>query len=173
MNCTDDEFHEWLEDFDYDSLETTYGIHDFAGGDTDDEHQVGFMSYEISRENFPIVMEIWRKGLFDAGFISDDIKVEASDGDLNAVIVISNPDQNYTEKYEVDILRDVFQEDYEEDYMEFVEDKFEDCEYLDDDFQYIIEYNDLNKNWKLYFDKIVIKVTKYFKKLGFELKKLD
>ena len=76
LNCTEDEFMEWLETFDYDKLETTYGIHDYCGGETDEEIEVGFSSYEISETDFPIVMEIWRKGLLNAGFISNDQKVE-------------------------------------------------------------------------------------------------
>lgn len=76
LNCTEEEFFNWLETFDYDNLEMIYGIHDFSGGETDEEIEVGFSSYEISETDFPIAMEIWRKGLLDAGFISDDQKVE-------------------------------------------------------------------------------------------------
>jgi hypothetical protein len=76
LNCTEDQFFEWLETFDYDRLETTYGIHDFSGGETDTENVVGFSSYEISKKDFITVMEIWRKGLVDAGFISPEKEVE-------------------------------------------------------------------------------------------------
>ena len=76
LNCTEDEFIDWVETFDYDKLETTYGVHDYSGVETDDKIEVGFSSYEISETDFPIVIEIWRKGLVDAGFISNDQQVE-------------------------------------------------------------------------------------------------
>jgi len=81
LNCTEDEFMDWLETFDYDSIETTYGIHDFAGNKTKNEIMVGFTSYEISKKDFVTVMEIWRKGLVNAGFISPEQEVKIVDGE--------------------------------------------------------------------------------------------
>jgi hypothetical protein len=77
LNCTEDEFMDWLETYDYEPLELKYGVHDYSGGeDEDGTIEVGFTSYEISKEDFPTVMEIWRKALLSAGFITDNHKVE-------------------------------------------------------------------------------------------------
>ncbi len=75
LTCTLQDFYDWLETFSYDSMETTYGIHDFCGGETPEYEEVGFSSYEISPTDFPIVMEIWRQALVTSGFLDPTQKV--------------------------------------------------------------------------------------------------
>lgn len=181
LNCTEDEFMDWLETFNYDSLETTYGVHDFSGGESDDEITVGFSSYEISKKDFVIVMEIWRKGLVDAGFISPEQEVKIVDGEnINPVIVFYNSLTDYTEKYEVErIGLEQFQEDHADDFINFMESKltkygFYEFDGVDGDNgnEYTIQIDDDEENWKENLDMAIQKVIKYFENERIDLTKI-
>lgn len=176
LNCTEDEFFQWLETFDYEHLEHKYGIHDFSGGRTDEENTVGFSSYEISKSDFDIVMEIWRKGLVDAGFIPNDQKVEITGEEYKATIVITNPLMNYTEIYEVEnFSTQEFEDEIDEDFGEFLDEEIgEDYGFYEYDGEqgegdHLIQLNDEEDNWEENFQKVVKKIKKYFKKNKIEL----
>ena len=177
LNCSEDDFFKWLETFDYEPLEHKYGIHDFAGGSDDEESVVGFTSYEISKSDFDIVMEIWRKGLVDAGFIPNDQKVEITGEEYKATIVITNPLMNYTEIYEVEnFSTQEFEDEIDEDFGEFLEDEICGDEYgvyeYDGDQgegDHLIQMNYEEDDWEEMFNKVVKKIKKYFKKANIDL----
>lgn len=185
LNCTQDEFMDWVETFDYDSLETTYGVHDFSGGESDDEIVVGFSSYEISKKDFVTVMEIWRKGLVDAGFISPEQEVKIiehpSFNNINPVIVFYNSLTDYYEKYEVErIGLEEFQEDYADDFVDFMESKLTKYGFYefdgvdgDNENEYTIQIDDDEQNWKENLDKAIQKVIQYFQNLQIDLTKIS
>lgn len=181
LNCTEEQFMDWLGTFDYEPLEHKYGIHDYAGMIDDNEVVVGFTSYEISKSDFDIVMEIWRKALVEAGFISEDQKVEIVGEEYKPTIVITNPLMDYTEIYEVEnVSIQEFEEELDEDFGEFLEDEI--CgddygvyEYDGDQGEgdHLIQMNYEEDDWEKVFAKVVKKIKKYFKYNKISLKLID
>jgi len=78
LNCTEDEFFKWLGTTNYDMIEEKHGIHDYSGCEEDEFIEVGFTSYEISEEDFPIVMEYWRTELLDGNLILNTNTVQTT-----------------------------------------------------------------------------------------------
>lgn len=181
LKCTEDQFFEWLENFSYDHLETTYGIHDYSGGEDEDGClEVGFSSYEISKANFVIVMEIWRKALLDAGFITEDQQVEIIGEEATPIIVITNSMMDYTERYELELVsKEMFDEDYAEDFEEYLNDNLDEddgfYEFDGDmgDNEYLIQLDNEEDDWEKSFDKAVKKIKKFFKKENIDLHKVE
>lgn len=177
LNCTEEEFFEWLDTFEYDNLESQYGIHDFSGGETDNEHEVGFSSYEISKKDFPIVMEIWRKGLLDAGFITEDQEVEIEGEENTPIIWIRNEPMDYEERFEIQRISKETFDDYLESFEEYLHDNLsnEDAEFDGDQGggEYLIQLMDEEDDWKETFKKVVKKIKKFFKNERLDLEKIE
>jgi hypothetical protein len=66
LNCTEDDFVEWVEDSDdVSKLEDKYGVLDFTG----DLDGLGFQSYEIELKDYPVLLEEFRTIFKNLGWL--------------------------------------------------------------------------------------------------------